>query len=165
MVNKSLIALGAALILIMASGSALAQETLSCQVQGDLTKHSAAPKVTDFTWSTAHNSSSPTGAIATSIGKIAQGRAQGSITLSGKPVQLPNEVRGVIRFGKVYDYGGRVALAYRVEREFDSSATPSEVVFRLDKTRVVAEAEVLPGEAAFNDILARDYPDHCTLVE
>lgn len=149
--------LSAVVMLLMATG-AQAGESLSCQIQkGQASGVADATKVSEFVWSTAHDSTAPTGAIATSIGKIDQGDALGAITLNGQPVQLPAEVRGLIRFGKVYDYGGFAVLAYRVERDFDSTATPNEVVYRLDKTRVVAEVDLLPGEVM-------EDPSHCILI-
>lgn len=144
--------------LFLAAGCAQAAEGLSCRVEQDLAGADGAPEVREFIWSTAHGGSEPTGAIKTAIGAVGQGEALGSVTLNGKPVQLPTETRGVIRFGKVYDYGDRVVLAYRVERQDDSSATPSEVVYTLDKSRVVADADILPGSQS-------EAPGHCILVE
>lgn len=150
--------LSAGVMLLAVVAGAQAGESLSCQVQNQQVRGvDGAPKVTEFIWSTAHNSSEPTGAIATSIGKIDQADALGAIALDGRPVQLPAEARGLIRFGKVYDFGNFVVLAYRAEREFDSTATPSEVVYRLDKARVVGQVDILPGDLM-------EAPDHCTLI-
>ncbi|MCD9030860.1 hypothetical protein LDO32_03810 [Luteimonas sp. Y-2-2-4F] len=151
---KAALALG----LTLGVGSLQAAESLSCRVQQDLEGADGAPEVREFIWSTAHGGSEPTGAIKTAIGTIGQGEALGSITLDGQPVQLPTETRGVIRFGTAYDYGDRVVLAYRVERQDDSSATPSEVVYTLDKSRVVADADILPGSQS-------EAPGHCILVD
>lgn len=144
--------------LILVADCAQAGQSLSCRVQADLAAGKGAPKVTLFTWSTADDGTKPTGPVKSSIGTIAPGKDLKSIKMDGKPVTLPADLRGLIRFGKVYDYGNRVVLAYRAEREWDSTATPSEVVYAIDKTRVVNSADVLPGSEM-------ERPGHCTLVE
>lgn len=142
-----------------ASIEASAQDGLSCQVQRDLQSDvGCAPKATEFVWSTADDSSKPTRVIETRIGTIRPSGDLKSITLDGKPVSLPAEVSGLIRFGTVYDYGNRVVLAYRAERQWDATATPSEVVYALDKRRIVAVADILPGSEF-------ERPGHCVLVE
>lgn len=152
-------ALGLAVAIWCVSGSAAAGESLSCRVQRDLAAGAGAtPKVSEFIGSTAHDSSEPTGAVATNIGKIRPDDDLANITLDGKSIQLQPEARGLIRFGNVYDYGDRVALAYLVEREDDASATPSQVVLLLNKNGTVSETDVLPGTASSTD-------GHCTLIE
>ena len=145
--------------LTMATNCALATESLSCRIQQDLAAGAGkVPMTTEFVWSTAHNSSAPSSAVKTSIGKIDQGEALGSVLLDGQPVQLPATTRGVIRFGKVFDYGDRVVLAYRVEREWDSTASPSEVVYALDKRRTISDVDILPGNEAQTS-------GHCILID
>jgi hypothetical protein len=140
------------------TGAVQASEGLSCRIHQDLMAgEGQAPETTEFIWSTAHESAEQSRAIATSIGEIAPGEDVKSITLNGQPVQLPTEVDGLIRFGKVYDYGDRVVLAYRVEREWDSSATPSEVVYALNKQRAVTDIDLLPGDAVEDGT-------HCVLI-
>ncbi len=155
--------------MVLLAGTAHAGTSLSCQVQQDLKGSvSTAPKVTEFVWSTAHDSSKPTGPIKTRIGALyyARGRREtqwgpmsnDTLTLNGTPLKVPPPVNGVIRFGKAFDYGDRVALAYLGEREDDSSATPSEIVLLLNKTGAVVAADIQAGNADAD-------PNHCTLVE
>lgn len=140
------------------ASAAHAKEGLSCRVQQDLAAGpSKALKATEFTWSTAHGSAEEANAVPTSIGDFAPGEDLKSITLDGQSIQLPAEVDGLIRFGKVYDYGDRIVVAYRVEREWDSTATPSEVVYALDKQRAATEVDLLPGDAMENG-------SHCVLI-
>lgn len=154
---------------LAACGPALADSSLSCRVKQDLaTGAGQAPKVVEFIWSTAHHSSEPTGPIKTRLGTIhyTSGQRQtewgpvphDTLTLNGQSVPAPPEVNGVIRFGKAFDYGDRVALAFLAEREDDSGATPSEVVLLLDKTGAIAETDTQPGKAELD-------PNHCTLIE
>jgi hypothetical protein len=154
---------------LLLAGAAQASESLSCLVQKDLVAGAGqAPKVTEFTWSTAHGGSEPTGPIKASIGAIHYASGQrdtqwgpmpnDTLTLNGTPLKVPAAVNGVIRFGKAFDYGNRVALAYLAEREDDSSATPSEIVLLLDNAGVVSATDIQPGNADAD-------PNHCTLVE
>lgn len=154
---------------LLLTGVAQAADSLSCQVQQDLEAGAGrAPKVTEFIWSTAHGGSEPTGSIQTRIGAIHYTSGQqatqwgqvpnDTLTLHGAPLKVPPEVNGVIRFGKAFDYGDQVALAFLAEREDDSSAAPSEVVLLLDKTGKVTETDIQPGNAELD-------PNHCTLVE
>jgi len=164
--KKTTMTLAAGLLL---AGSAQAAEGLSCQVEKDLAAGAGqAPKVTEFTWSTAHGGSEPTGPIKVSIGTLyyTSGRRDtqwgpmpnDTLTLNGSPLKVPAAVNGVIRFGKAFDYGDRVALAYLAEREDDSSATPSEIVLLLDKAGAVSATDIRPGNADAD-------PNRCTLVE
>lgn len=154
---------------LLLTGVAQAADSLSCQVQQDLDAGAGrAPKVTEFIWSTAHGGSEPTGPIQTRIGTIHYTSGQratqwgplpnDTLTLDGAVLKVPPEVNGEIRFGKAFDYGDRVALAYLAEREDDSGAEPSEVVLQLDKTGTVAATDIQPGNAEAD-------PNHCTLVE
>lgn len=151
------------------ASTAQAADSLSCRVKQDLAAGAdRAPKVTEFIWSTAHNSSEPSGPIQTSIGTLSytDGRREtqwgplpnDALTLNGMALKVPPTVNGVIRFGKAFDYGDRVALAFLAEREGDSSATPSEIVLLLDKAGKVSETDIQPGNDAAD-------PNHCTLVE
>lgn len=151
------------------SGSVFADSGLSCQIHRDIAQgQGKAPQVTEFVWSTAHGSAEPTGAIKTDLGAIHYTSGQrktewgpmshDTLTLDGQPIATPPEVNGVIRFGKAFDYGDQVALAFLAEREEDSSATPSEVVLMLGKTGKVTETDIQPGNAELD-------PNHCTLVE
>lgn len=144
---------------LLLTGTTQAAGSLSCRVQQDLGGGgSRAPKVNELIWSEAHGDAGGVGQVATSIGAIAAGDDLKSITLAGQPIPLPEQVRGLLRFGKAYDYAGRVVLAYLVEREWDSSATPSEVVYALDKQGAVTEIDVLPGDAA-------EAGGHCLLIQ
>lgn len=154
--KKTMTMLAAGLLL---AGTTQAADSLSCRVQQDLAVNgSGTPKVSELVWSEAHGDAARAGRVVTGIGTIAAGDDLKSITLDGQPVELPAEVKGLLRFGKAYDYGDRVVLAYRVEREEDASATPSEVVYALGKSRAVAEADVLPGSEW-------EAPGHCVLIQ
>jgi hypothetical protein len=150
--KATIIALAAGLLL---ASNAHAGDSLSCQI-----KKSAA-KGTAFSWSYAHGGAEGPDTIQTSIGTIgyAEGPSYTSlITLEGKPVALPHEHAGLIRFGKVFEHGQKVALAYLVERERDSSASPSELVFLLDKSGVVSQISVQPGNT-------EPVAGHCDLMQ
>lgn len=153
-----------AVLLVMLATPLAAQaiDPLSCRVeQGTLSGASGDPEVIEFTWSTAHETADPTGPIETAIGRIDQvegPRFTTALTLNGRPLSLPAELQGLIRFGTVYDYGDRVAMAYLVERADDSSASPSQVVVVLGKDGSVDETEVLAGNAPTID-------GHCILIQ
>ncbi|WP_051547350.1 hypothetical protein [Lysobacter capsici] len=136
--------------------------SLSCRVHGDQIKGTArAPVVAEFIWSAAHGTEEAAGPIKTSIGHIYQGAGTGPatvLTLDGKALRLPAPLAGSIRFGRSIDYGGKVALAYLVEREEDSSASPSQVVLVLGQRGAVLETELLPGTAPSPG-------DHCVLIQ
>lgn len=151
--------IGLAIAIGCVSSSAFASEGLSCRIQQDLAGSGGrAPKVSELVWSEAHGEGAGPGRVSTSIGPIAAGEDLKTITLDGQPIALPDQVTGLLRFGKAYDYGDRVVLAYLVEREWDSSATPSEVVYALDKQGTVSEVDVLPGGAA-------EASGHCVLIQ
>lgn len=152
-----------------ACGPVLADSGLSCRVHQDTAQgQGTTPAVIEFVWSTAHHTAEPTGPIKTRLGAIhyTSGQRQtewgpmprDTLMLNGQPIDAPPEVNGTIGFGKAFDYGDRVALAYLGEREDDSGATPSEVVLLLDKTGAIAETDIQPGNAD-------EEPNHCTLVE
>lgn len=144
---------------LLLTATTQAAESLSCQVEKDLAAGAdKAPKVSEIVWSEAHGDAGGVGQVATSLGAIAPGEDLKTITLDGQPMRLPEQVTGLLRFGKAYDYGDRVVLAYLVEREWDSSATPSEVVYALDKQGTVTEVDVLPGDAA-------EAGGHCVLIQ
>lgn len=142
--------------------SAEAAQSLSCRVRaGEVAGTAKPPRATGFVWSAAHGAEEVTGSVRTSLGQIDQGRGSGPttiLTLDGKPLSLPASLAGSVRFGRVIDYGGKVALAYLVERVEDSSASPSQVIVLLGTNGVVLEADVLPGTAAAPGA-------HCVLVE
>lgn len=105
--KRTITALAAGLLL---AGTAQASESLSCQL-----KESAGEGIA-FAWSYAHDEADGPNTIATSIGTI--GNVEGpnfttSITLDGRPIALPPEHAGLIRFGKIYEHDNKVALAYR----------------------------------------------------
>lgn len=151
--------IGVAIAIGCVSSSALASESLSCRVQQDLAGSGGrAPKVSELVWSEAHGEGAGAGRVSTSVGAIAAGEDLKTVTVNGQPIPLPEQVTGLLRFGKAYDYGDRVVLAYLVEREWDSSATPSQVVYALDKQRAVTEIDVLPGDAA-------EAGGHCVLIQ
>ena len=132
-----------------------ATERLSCQVQHHHIQGTRSkPTVTDFTWSTAHNTAKTTGAVRTSLGRIEE--SDDGIKLNGKEIALPSAVQGAIYFGKVYDYGNKVAMVYLVSRADDSIATPSEVVILLSKGDSITGFEVMPGTEMSS-------PDQCSL--
>ncbi|WP_057920840.1 hypothetical protein [Lysobacter capsici] len=148
-------------LLICAFG-AHAADSLSCRVHGQQIKGIfKAPVVSEFVWSAAHGTDDASGPIKTSIGQIYQGAGTGPttvLTLDGKALQLPASLAGSIRFGRSIDYGGKVALAYLVERGEDTSASPSEVVLVLGQRGAVLETDLLPGTAPSPG-------DHCVLVQ
>ncbi|TDK26213.1 hypothetical protein E2F46_06340 [Luteimonas aestuarii] len=143
-------------------GAANADEPLSCRIErGELSGASAEVVRLDFTWSTTHQSTEPTGPIHTSIGLIDQAegpRYTTAMTLNGRTLAIPAQLTGLIRFGTAYDAGGRVALAYLLEREGDASATPSQAVVVLDAAGNVIESEVLAGDAPASG-------GHCVLIQ
>ncbi|HDS3802997.1 TPA: hypothetical protein QEM88_000984 [Stenotrophomonas maltophilia] len=149
--------------LLAFAASAGAAPSLSCQLQSGQFKAGGEgkPRVSAFIWATGHGSAAPTGPIRTSIGRIepVEGRDyKRAIKLDGKPVPLPTEAHSVVGFGKVYDFGGAVALAYLGEREEDSSARPSQIVIVINKAGSVIDSEVLPGTAT-------NPGDHCLLID
>jgi hypothetical protein len=102
-----------------------------------------------------------TGPIRTRIDRIdpVEGRDyKRAIKLDGKPVLLPAEAHSVVGFGKVYDFGNAVALAYLGERDEDSSARPSQIVIIINKAGAVIDSEVLPGAAT-------NPGNHCLLID
>jgi hypothetical protein len=150
--KRTITALAAGLLLAC---SVQASDSLSCQLK------ESAGEGTAFAWSYAHGEAEGPDTVATSIGTI--GYAEGPrytslITLDGKPIALPPEHAGQIRFGKVFEHDGQVALAYLVEREHDSSASPSELVFLVDKSGAVSHLSVQPGNA-------EPVAGHCNVIE
>lgn len=156
--RRSLLLMG---LLICAFG-AQAGDSLSCRVHSKQIKGTGkTPVIAEFIWSAAHGTDEPTGLIETSIGQIGQGDGSGPatvLTLNGKALSLPASLAGSIRFGRSVDYGGKVALAYLVERQDDSSASPSQVVLLLGQGGAVLETDLLPGTAPSPD-------DHCVLIQ
>lgn len=143
--------------------SAEAAPSLSCQLQSGQFpgEGKGKPKVSEFIWATGHGSAMPTGPIRTRIGRIDPVEGQDykrAIKLDGKPVLLPTEAHSVVGFGKVYDFGGTVALAYLGEREEDSSARPSQIVIVINKAGSVIDSEVLPGTVT-------NPGSHCLLID
>lgn len=140
---------------LLLAGHVHAGDSLSCQL-----KKSAA-KGTGFAWSYAHGGADGPDTILTSIGTIGyeEGpRYTSLITLDGKPIALPAQHAGLIRFGKVFEQGEQVALAYLVERESDSSASPSQLVFLLDKSGAVSQVSVQAGDV-------EPAASHCNLIQ
>ncbi|PSD14055.1 hypothetical protein C7E19_13125 [Stenotrophomonas maltophilia] len=149
--------------LLAFAASAEAAQSLSCQLQSGQFKAGGGgkPKVSAFVWATGHGSAIPTGPVRTSIGRIdpMEGRDyKRAIKLDGKPVLLPPDAQSVIGFGKVYDFGGTVVLAYLGEREEDSSARPSQIVIVINKAGSVIDSEILPGTAT-------NHGSHCLLID
>lgn len=149
--------------LLAFAASAGAAPSLSCQLQSGQFRVDGGgrPKVSKFIWATGHGSATPTGPIRTRIGRIdpVEGRDyKRAIRLEGKPVLLPTEAHSVIGFGKVYDFGGAVALAYLGERDEDSSARPSQIVVVINKAGSVIDSEVLPGTSLTPG-------KHCLLID
>lgn len=131
--------------LLAFAASAEAAPSLSCQLQSGQFRGDGGgkPKVSEFIWASDHGSATPTGPIRTRIGRIdpVEGRDyKRAIKLDGKPVLLPAEAHSVIGFGKVYDFGGTIALAYLGEREEDSSARPSQIVVVINKAGSVIDS-------------------------
>ncbi|HHA2431472.1 TPA: hypothetical protein ACOENN_000441 [Stenotrophomonas maltophilia] len=149
--------------LLAFAASAEAAQSLSCQLQSGQFKAGGGgkPKVSAFIWATGHGSAIPTGPVRTSIGRIdpMEGRDyKRAIKLDGKPVLLPPDAQSVIGFGKVYDFGGAVALAYLGERDEDSSARPSQIVIVINKAGTLIDWEVLPGTSL-------NPGKHCLLID
>ncbi len=149
--------------LLAFSASTEAENSLSCQLQSGQFRVDGGgrPKFSEFIWATGHGSATPTGPIRTSIGRIdpVEGRDyKRAIKLDGKPVLLPAEAHGVVGFGKVYDFGSAVALAYLGERDEDSSARPSQIVIVINKAGAVIDWEVLPGTSL-------NPGKHCLLID
>ncbi|HHA2890298.1 TPA: hypothetical protein ACOFCW_000292 [Stenotrophomonas maltophilia] len=149
--------------LLAFAASAEAAPGLSCQLKTGQFRVDGVgrPKVSAFIWATGHGSAMPTGPIRTSIGRIdpVEGRDyKRAIKLDGKPVLLPAEVHSVVGFGKVYDFGSAVALAYLGERDEDSSARPSQIVIVINKAGAVIDWEVLPGTSL-------NPGKHCLLID
>lgn len=145
------------------AASAEAVQSFSCQLQSGQFKAGGGgkPKVSEFIWATGHGSAIPTGPVRTSIGRIdpAEGRDYKlAIKLDGKPVLLPAEAHSVIGFGKVYNFGSAVALAYLGERDEDSSAQPGQIVIVINKAGSVIDSEVLPDTAT-------NPGSHCLLID
>lgn len=150
--KQSITVLAAGLLL---AGHVQASDTLSCQLK------ESAGEGTAFAWSHAHGEADGPDAIETSVGTI--GWAEGPdfttvITLDGEAIDLPPEHAGLIRSGRVYEHDGQVAMAYLVERERDSSASPSELVFLVRKDRSVSDIHLQPGNA-------EPVAGHCTLIQ
>lgn len=135
--------------LLLVTSVAHAGESLWCQLEAEtLVGVGKATEVTDFVWSAAQDEESVTGPIKTSLGAFDAGEGPShttSITLAGKPLALPAKATGIIAFGKVYDFGGTIAVAYLVERKDDASASPSEAVVVISKGGTVSKVAVLPG--------------------
>ena len=127
-------------------GDVVAADGLSCALAKQ--QEAATTSVQEFLWSTAHGEARPDGAIRTRLGLIEPGEGSStSILLDGVPIALPIEVAGLIRFGKIYDRGDQLALAYLVERPDDSSASPSQVALTLDESGQVTSTDLIPGNA------------------
>ncbi|MDH5824218.1 hypothetical protein QFW77_14650 [Luteimonas sp. RD2P54] len=140
---------------LLLAGHVHAGDLLSCQIQ------ESGVEGTAFAWSYAHGVAEGPYVIETSIGTLdsIEGPEFSSVpTLDGEPIVPPPELGGQIRFGKVYELEDRVALAYLVERERDSSATPSELVFLLNKDRTVSDIDLQPGSA-------EPVVGHCNLIQ
>lgn len=140
---------------LLLAGHVQAGETLSCELK------ESAGEGTSFAWSHAHGEAEGPDTIPTAIGTIGNTEGPGfttAITLDGKPVALPPEHAGLIRFGKVYEHGDKVALAYLVERSRDSSASPSELVFLVDASGTVSNLDLQPGNA-------EPIVGHCNLIQ
>ncbi|MCU1188742.1 hypothetical protein JAK42_16285 [Stenotrophomonas maltophilia] len=149
--------------LLAFAASAEAAPGLSCQLKTGQFRVGGVgnPKVSAFIWATGHGSATPTGPIRTSIGRIdpVEGRDyKRAIKLNGKSILLPPEAHSVVGFGKVYDFGSGVALAYLGERNEDSSARPSQIVVVINKAGSVIDSEVLPGTAT-------NPGGHCLLID
>lgn len=144
-----------------ATPEAAKTRSLSCRLQaGQIAGTAKTPRTSEFVWSAAHGVDAATGSIRTSLGQVDQEAGSTSstvLTLGGKRLALPASLAGSVRFGRATDFGGKVALAYLVERAEDSSASPSQVVVLLGAQGVL-ETDLLPGTAASPG-------EHCVVVQ
>lgn len=137
-------------VLMLAAVSAQAGENLWCKVkEGKPGSAAKAPRTTAFIWNAAHGGETPTPPVATSIGRIGQGEGPGDstvITVDGKAVSLAPAASGIILFGKIYDFGDKVAVVFLVETATDSSASPSEALVLIGKGPRVLEQGAISGQ-------------------
>lgn len=137
--------------LLLAAGSASAAR-LSCDLSGDALGSS--PRIQQFQFSSANETGEVVDRVQSSAGTVrfADGKNfQTAITVNGAPVNLPENFRGLIRFGEVRDYGDNIAIAYLVERGEDSSAMPSEVALLVNGKGQVIRSDILPGNGEQTD--------------
>lgn len=151
---KRLIMTSATCILLV--GPVYASDSLSCRIK------QSGVEGAGFSWTYARPDEEAPGphSITTSIGTVssAEGpRYTTALTLNGRPIALPAQYAGVIRFGKIFEFDGGVALAYLVARWEDSQASPSRLVVQLNKAGKPVETQLLPGDnedANFCDLLS-----------
>lgn len=137
-------------VLMLATVSAQAGENLWCKVkEGKAGGAAKAPRTTAFVWNAAHGGETLTPPVATSVGRIDQGEGPGYstvITVDGKAVPLAPAASGIILFGKIYDFGDKIAVVFLVETATDSSASPSEALVLIGKGPRVLEQGAISGQ-------------------
>lgn len=134
---------------LLLSPCAMAASSLSCDLRDEVM--GAPTKVHSFAWSSPGGLGNIMDRVNTSIGEIRfrdGPRYQTVVSLSGRDVDVPRALLGQIRFGEVREFGSRTVLVYKVERDGDSSASPSEVVVAIDKNGSVIGSDSLPGNGA-----------------
>jgi hypothetical protein len=91
-----------------------------------------APIRSKFVWMVAHPEGRDDfdGPVKTSIGMIANSEGEGfhGLALDGLDLALPKGMRGQVYFGDVWDFGGRIVIAYVYQGSDDSQTTPSEAL-------------------------------------
>lgn len=70
--------------------------------------------------------------------------------INGKPIAIRKENEGTFRSGKIYDLGGKIILAYAVERWSDSRSSPSHLTVLVGPGGKIMEEYAIDGEDIFD---------------
>lgn len=101
----------------------------------------------------------PEGELKTSVGTLTwthDHMYQLIPVINGKIVQISKDNQGNFGNGKVIDLGGKLVIAYQVERMEDSGASPSLLTLLVGSDGQVIEEHLVDGQSAW------EYP--CALV-